>query len=156
VAMRDVRQLTDKLRPAAVQEVGLVGAIRQRVANYNLPGNRGVFFSVDAPEHLPSLPAAVEEAAYLIAQEAIHNVVRHAHASTCSIRLSTDDADKYLKVEVTDDGRGLPKRQITSGLGLGSMRERAEELGGKFDIKEVPEGGTRVYARLPLNPTEEE
>ena len=74
------------------------------------------------------LPAAVEVAAYRIASEALTNAVRHAGARRCDITLTADEA---LTVEVTDDGRGLPDDPIP-GIGLSSMRERAEELGGSF------------------------
>jgi signal transduction histidine kinase len=155
VAESDVRRLTNELGPIAVEEVGLVGAIEQHVANYSLPGQDGVDVKVDAPKHPPPLRPAVESAAYLIAKEAIQNVNRHAHARNCWIRLWIDSADKWLELEIIDDGRGLPKGQIKRGKGLGTMPERAEELGGKFDIEDAPGGGTRVYARLPLNPTKE-
>ena len=103
--------------------------------------------TVDAPESLPTLPAAVEVAAYRIALEALANVVRHAHASTCSMRLSiSDDA---LKVKVEDDGGGLP-RSFHTGVGITAMRERAAELGGSCTVETVATGGARVSAFLPL------
>jgi signal transduction histidine kinase len=101
---------------------------------------------VDAPEQLPPLPAAVEVAAYRIALEALTNVVRHAQAHTCCIRLSLADA---LQLEITDDGRGLPA-EVRAGVGLTSMQERAAELGGTWSIERLAEHGTRVLARLPL------
>ena len=155
VAESDVRRLTNQLGPIAVEEAGLVGAIEQHVATYSLPGQDGVAVKVNAPKHLPPLPAAVESAVYLIAKEAIQNVNRHAHARNCWIRLWINSADKWLELQIIDDGRGLPKGQIKRGKGLGTMPERAEELGGEFEIKEAPKGGTLVHARLPLNHTEE-
>ena len=74
------------------------------------------------------------------------NVVRHAGASACLVRLQ---AGSQLTVEVTDDGRGLPDAP-RSGTGLESMRERAAEVGGEVAVERRPEGGTRVFARLPL------
>ena len=99
-----------------------------------------------APDALPSLPAAVEVAAFRIALEALTNVVRHAHARTCHIRLELTDA---LQLEISDDGTGLPD-SLRSGVGLTSMRERAAELGGECRIESDPAGGTRVLARLPV------
>jgi signal transduction histidine kinase len=95
---------------------------------------------------MPELPAAVEVAAYRIATEAVTNVLRHASAARCVVRLrASDDA---LTVEVIDDGRGIGDR-ATAGVGLRSMRERAAELGGEFVVS-TTESGTAVSARLPL------
>jgi signal transduction histidine kinase len=117
------------------------------------PENRPIF-SMEAPEELPPLPAAVEVACYRIAQEAITNVARHAHARTCRVRLSVDEATSTLGLEITDDGVGMPEDRV-AGVGLSSMRERAEELGGTLAVEPRPEGGTRVRARLPLSASEE-
>ncbi len=114
----------------------------------------------DGPERWPDLlrggtrapaplPAAVEVACYRIAQEAVTNVSRHARASSCRISLAVDEAWGVLVLEVTDDGVGLPEGR-RAGVGMSSMRERAEELGGTLAVEAGPEGGTRVVARLPL------
>jgi signal transduction histidine kinase len=93
------------------------------------------------------LPAAVEVAAYRIAQEALTNVVRHSHAHRCVMRLWLED--NVLCLQVRDDGRGLaPERR--SGVGLYAMRERAAELGGTCVVESGAGIGTRVLARLPL------
>jgi signal transduction histidine kinase len=109
-------------------------------------GAAGLEITIDAPERLPSLPAAVEVAAYRIVQEALTNVVRHARARAICVRLSLNGA---LQVEVTDDGDGLPTPRH-AGIGLLSMRERAEELGGTCLVERQSAGGTRVLAHLPL------
>jgi signal transduction histidine kinase len=143
-SIADIRRLVYNLRPPILDEWGLVAALREQVAQYQL---HNVQVTVDAPESLPALPAAVEVAAYRIALEALSNVVRHAHASTCSMRLSiSDDA---LKVEVEDDGSGLP-RSFHAGVGINAMRERAAELGGSCTVESLATGGTRVSASLPL------
>ena len=110
--------------------------------------NRPIF-SMEAPEELPPLPAAVEVACYRIVQEAITNVARHAYAKRCYVRLSVDRGAGVVEVEITDDGVGIPGDRV-AGVGLSSMRERAEELGGSLVVGPGPEGGTRVLARLPL------
>ena len=102
---------------------------------------------VEAPEAVPPLPAAVEVAAYRIAEEALTNVLRHACARNCRLRVGAEDA--ALCLEIVDDGVGLPAGH-TVGVGLRSMRERAEELGGTIEIGTGPQGGTRIWARLPL------
>ncbi len=165
----DVRRLVYGLRPPALDDLGLVAAIHQQaeshgfvVEGFSGDGERevageeeSVFFSLEAPEDLPSLPAAVEVAAYRIAQEAITNVARHARAKTCRVRLSVDRAEGVLELEVTDDGVGMSVGR-RAGVGMSSMRERAEELGGTLVVEPKPEGGTRVLARLPMSASEKE
>jgi signal transduction histidine kinase len=141
----DIRRLVYALRPPTLDELGLVSAIREHAAHYQA-GELHVV--VEAPEQLPALPAAVEVAVYRIVLEALTNVTRHAHASSCQIRLELTDARELL-VEVIDDGVGLADRTLP-GVGMASMRERAAELGGECRVDARSEGGTRVRARLPL------
>ncbi len=142
-AIQDVRRLVYNLRPPALDELGLVGALKQHIAS--LSGRMQIAF--DAPETMPPLPAAVEVAVFRIAQEALNNVVKHAHAQHCTVRIEWNDA---LELEIRDDGQGIPP-DARSGVGLLSMRERASELGGTCAIEKLPKGGTRVLARLPIN-----
>jgi signal transduction histidine kinase len=104
---------------------------------------------VENPEELSHLPAAVEVACYRIAQEALANVVRHARASNCSIRIRLDEEAEALSVEVEDDGRGI-REHDRAGVGMSSMRERTEELGGWCTVMSLAEGGTLVRAFLPF------
>jgi signal transduction histidine kinase len=143
-AIVDIRQLVYALRPPALDDLGLAGALRAEATQYEGSSLRIV---VEAPATLPPLPAAVEVAAYRIAQEALTNVVRHAGARTCTIRLVV--ADDALDLEVTDDGLGLPTVH-RQGVGLVSMRERATELGGACGVEFLSGGGTRVRASFPL------
>jgi signal transduction histidine kinase len=143
----DVRRLVYDLRPPALDELGLVEAIRERASRYGM-GDQGFRAAVDAPDELPPLPAAVEVAAYRIVQEALTNVSRHARASACTVRLAYTDG-RALTIEVTDDGVGLPDTP-EGGVGLHSMRERAAELGGECEIVCSWPSGTRVFARLPF------
>jgi signal transduction histidine kinase len=166
-AVADIRRLVHDLRPPALDDLGLVPAIRQQVSKYghlrdDLPAStegpthkNGLTFSVETPENLPPLPAAVEVACYRIAQEAITNVSRHAQASACRISLSVDETQRALALVVTDDGIGVPEYR-SAGVGMSSMRERAEELGGTLDIEALPKRGTRVIARFWLPQKEEE
>jgi len=145
----DIRRLVYALRPPALDDLGLVGALQQATEGYGQAGPRIVLeVSVADGRSLSQLPAAVEVAAYRIAQEALTNIVRHAAARRCTIRLARDIADGMLIVEVSDDGRGIAPDHV-AGIGLGSMRERAAELGGTCVISSLAEGGTRVSARLP-------
>ena len=138
----DVRRLVHDLRPPALDDRGLVGAVEQLADRCPLP------VEVSAGD-LPALPAAVEVAAYRIAAEAVTNVVRHAAATRCTVRFEVDD--DALVVEVLDDGVGVDAGR-PAGVGLLSLRERAEELGGSTSVTcpAVEGRGTRVRARLPL------
>jgi signal transduction histidine kinase len=110
----------------------------------------GLRILVETPDNMPLLPAAVEVATYRIVQEALTNVVRHAHASACRIHLSLDE---MLSLEICDDGVGLAS-EYHAGVGMRSMHERATELGGTCVVEPVPTGGTRVLARLPVSKEE--
>jgi signal transduction histidine kinase len=120
-----------------------VEALRERVAQYAL---NDVRVTIEAPEALPPLPAAVEVAAYRIALEALANVVKHAHATTCAIRIAL--APEALTLETRDDGVGRGDSPL--GVGLIAMRERATELGGSLVVEDAEPHGTRVRARFPL------
>jgi signal transduction histidine kinase len=140
----DIRRVVYDLRPPALDELGMVPAIREQAAQFS---TEGLQVTVETPDHLPALPAAVEVATYRIVLEALTNIARHAYARHGCIRLSLADE---LQIEVTDDGVGLPP-QHRAGVGFTSMRERATELGGACVVEPVMGGGTRVLARLPLD-----
>ena len=146
----DVRRSVHALRPPALDELGLIGAIREGAARY---GRGGLRLSVEAPEELPTLPAAVEVAAYRIAQEATTNVVRHAEASNCWVRIALDEDAGVLRLEVEDDGRGI-RENDKAGVGMSSMRERAEELGGRCSVEPSAKGGALISALLPCSTTD--
>ncbi|MGH3849462.1 MAG: sensor histidine kinase, partial [Pseudonocardiaceae bacterium] len=143
--INDIRRLVYQLRPPALDELGLLGALRECAGQLDTPD--GLVLTVMAAEQLPSLPAAVEVAVYRIANEAMTNVVRHAAARHCDIRLRIGE-DLYLSV--IDDGAGLPA-DWRPGVGTQSMAERAEELGGQLTVSSGHGGhGTQVSAQLPL------
>ena len=147
-AIGDIRRLVHDLRPPALDELGLAGAL-QRLAERIGADAAGLRVEVHA-EGLPPLPAAVEVAAYRIVQEAVTNVVRHAGARRCCVVVAVDGAD--LSVTVSDDGGG-PAPDRVAGVGLASMRERAAETGGSCEFGRGPDGGVRVTARLPMGVT---
>ena len=154
-AMADIRQLVYALRPPALDELGLVAALRAHAAQYQLPGigeggagrEMKLIVTIDAPSNLPPLPAAIEVAAYRIACEALTNIARHTEARTCHMILAIDN--DALRMEISDDGVGLASERRV-GVGLVSMRERAEELGGTCAITAITGRGTRIVAVLPL------
>ena len=142
-AVSEVRQLAHTQRPPVLDALGLVGALETHLALLS-PLHARLEVRGEWPE---ALPAAVEIAAYRIVLEAVTNVTRHARAGVCEVVLT---AGEDLQVEVIDDGEGLGAYS-GEGVGLPSMRERAEELGGEFHVGPGPQGrGTAVTARLPL------
>ena len=144
-AIADIRRLVYDLRPPALDDLGLVEALRQLAERYGSK-DEPLRVVVEAPEDLPNLPAAVEVAVYRVAQEALTNVARHARARTCVVRLVLNED---VALEIVDDGVGIPA-QRSAGVGLSSMHERASELGGSCVLQSVPKGGTQVLVRLPL------
>jgi signal transduction histidine kinase len=145
-SISDVRRLIYELRPPALDQFGLVPALQQYAARL---AERGVLdVSVSAPD-LPPLPAAVEVAAYRIVTEALTNAARHSGARHTAVSFTVDDAK--LRLEIADDGIGLPVRRDGRGAGLGldAMAERAAELGGACSAA-ARDRGTSVVAVLPL------
>jgi signal transduction histidine kinase len=140
-AITDVRRLVEDLRPPALDELGLLGALRQRAEHLV---RTPLQLRLDVPDAVPSLSAAVEVAAYRIATEALTNVVRHSRAQEVVVRLTCAEE---LEVEVTDDGP--PNGPWCPGVGMQAMRERAAELGGGFEAGPTA-GGGRVWVRLPV------
>jgi signal transduction histidine kinase len=146
----EVRRVVDNLRPPALDDVGLVEAVRQQVSAYAVvgagSGGAGPMVEVQSPAQLPPLPAAVEVAAYRIVTESVTNAVRHGSPQRCCVRIDAEGATLVLRV--SDDGNGIAPDAV-QGVGLTSMRERAAELGGVLDVSSGPDG-TTVTARLPL------
>lgn len=132
-----------------LDQLGLAGAIREFI--YPLSANKGnqtgTHFVLIISDELPKLSAAVEVAAYRIITEAVTNVLRHAQAASCRVVLAAHD---YLELVITDDGSGLPPR-IRHGVGLNSMRERAEEVGGSIQFMHGVPKGTHISVRLPFS-----
>ena len=143
IAIEEIRRMVYAMRPPALDELGLVPALRQQAVGLRNHQGDPVAVSVTASE-LPELPAAVEVAAYRIVTEALTNIARHSASRSAAVRLVVDASG--LRLEVTDPGTGGPWR---AGVGLSSMRERAAELGGSLEAGPGPEGG-RVAALLPL------
>jgi signal transduction histidine kinase len=148
----EVRRLVDGLRPPALDQLGLVTALRQRAAEHNLAtgatiGAGRMTWAVDADADVEPLPAAIEVAAYRIVIEAVNNAARHSSSATCSVTLRRDP--DWLRIRVRDSGVGVAAG-ASHGVGLTSMRERAEELGGSCALTSIGGSGTVVEARLPL------
>jgi two-component system NarL family sensor kinase len=144
-AVGDVRHITEDLRPPALDELGLAGSLRALADRSRTPALEVL---VEVPADLPPLPAATEVACYRIAAEALANAARHSGVTTVLVRLEVrPDA---VRLEVADDGHDLRPGAPSggSGLGLSSMRLRAEELGGTWSLDSSPDG-TRVQVEVP-------
>ena len=101
----------------------------------------------------PAISLEAKQALYRIAQEALQNVVRHAHATEVTLSLSQKDNEE-LTLDIRDNGVGFdPSASFPGRLGLNSMRERVMRLGGAFTLESVPEQGTHISASIPLEPT---
>jgi two-component system NarL family sensor kinase len=139
-ALAEVRRAARDLRPQGLDELGLGEALCQLCAGFSVSG---LEVRAEVPDALPPLSAATEVAVLRIAGEALSNVARHAQARHCYVRLVV--AGRVV-LDISDDGRG----GVIEGLGLGlvSMRERAEEIGGSFVVEAAPGGGTLVRAVL--------
>lgn len=144
--LAEMRALIFELRPESLETEGLIGALNRQVtvlqARYKL--------AVEA--HLadePELPLECKHALYRIAQEALHNIVKHAAASTVVLRLAPQESEIVL--EVHDNGKGFdPTGAFPGHLGLHSMRERATKMGGTLTIESAPGQGTRLSVQVPL------
>ena len=144
-AVQEIRRVVNGLWPAALDQLGLVSALQEYAARNS---NGKLRITVEAPDDLPSLPAATEAAAYRIAIEAMANVTRHAQAQNCTVQLA---ANEVFLLKVNDDGAGLPA-VYQAGVGLSSMRERTAELGGTLHLQSKPGKGTSLTATLPMTP----
>jgi signal transduction histidine kinase len=141
-----IRQIVYALRPPKLDQLGLLGALQEGLNQSWGLAEHSLQVHWSTPETLPPLPAATEVVIYRIVQEAVTNILKHACAKAIWIRLWL--SEQYLQLEVEDDGVGLPE-QLSQGVGLNSMRERATELGGTFRLETVGTR-TRVFTQLPV------
>jgi signal transduction histidine kinase len=145
----DIRRIVADLRPPVLDGDGLVGALRAHAEHLTSRSGGELQVTVADGPRLTALPAAVEVAAYRIVTEAMTNAARHAHATHCWITCTPDPSHGVLHLEVDDDGTGTPP--ASTGTGLVSMRERAEELGGSCRVDFRSGEGTHVVAELPCH-----
>jgi two-component system NarL family sensor kinase len=150
-ALTDMRQISHRLRPVALDTLGLSTALRELGAE--MCESAGLGFELVAPETSPDLPEVIKTTLFRISQEALINVVRHARASHVRIALERDD-DHGLTLRVGDDGQGFDSAAVAQhprrGIGLRNMRERAEAIGASFTLVSHPQTGTTVRVNVPV------
>lgn len=139
-ALKEMRLLIHQLRPPILEEVGLIGALQQRLDA--VEQRVSVETRLLTKGNVSGLPHDLEEQLFHIAQEALNNALRHASATTITIRICEENGSITLSVE--DDGAGFDPDVATAGMGLVTMRERAEALGGQFTFSAAPGRGTTV------------
>jgi PAS domain S-box-containing protein len=144
-ALAEMRGLIYELRPANLADEGLVTALRKHAAG--VEGRTGLGITLSAAGNLERLPEPVEEALYRIAQEAIHNVIKHAHAR--SVRVAITRLGAEVRMEIRDDGDGFDAQTKSDGLGLLGMASRAERLGGRLQVESSGKG-TTISTWLPI------
>jgi PAS domain S-box-containing protein len=148
-AIVTTRTLTLDLSPPILYEQGLVPALRWLADNHQ--DRSRLLVAVVADDDLPALPQALRGLLFQIVQELLHNVVKHAQADQASVHVRI--AGGAITLKVWDNGRGYQVSDDvpTSGFGLFNIRERAEQLGGRMEIRIPPEGGTAVTVTLPTS-----
>ncbi len=146
-ALKEMRLLVYQLRPLALQKEGLVGALQQRLDAVERRAGVEARLLV---EELVELPAPVEEGLYRIAQEALNNALKHAAATSVTVYIRAED--ERVELEVVDDGLGFDPDTVgdRGGMGLTSIRERAEKLGGSLTVLSAPGEGTRVKVSVEV------
>jgi signal transduction histidine kinase len=150
-AMKEMRLLVYELRPLALREAGLVNALQQRLDTVERRAGVEAKLAVEGEVEIPD---DVEEALFRIAQEALNNAMNHAAATAVvvTIRPEANPPNRRVVLEVADNGKGFDRDSLEDegGIGLKSMRERVEKLGGVLIIVSRPGEGTRVKASVPL------
>lgn len=148
-ALKEMRLLVYRLRPPALEQEGLVGAIQQRLGA--VERRAGVKAHLLVSDTI-KLPAPVEEGLYRITQEALNNALKHAMASSVSVHIQV--VDGRVGLEVSDNGVGFDPEapDHREGMGLASMRERAKKLGGTLGVASTPGQGTRVCVWVRAEP----
>ena len=148
-ALREMRLLIFELRPLALEKIGLVAALQARLESVEMRGGMTTEMIVDGEESPEQLPRSTEEELYHIAQEALNNALKHAHAQHLALHLCFSEAEILL--EICDDGVGfIPSTSgAGGGLGLASLKERAQKIGAKLSIDSAPGSGTQIRVAAP-------
>ena len=147
-ALKEMRLLLFQLRPPVLEQVGLVSALQQRLDT--VERRLSIDTRLLTTGEWDSLPPHVEEQLYDIAQEALNNALRHAHARSILVRL--DRREQLLELTVEDDGIGFDPKVSSGGMGLRNMQERATEIGAAFSLTTTPNQGAKIQVCMTLPP----
>jgi signal transduction histidine kinase len=147
IQINELSRLIDDLRPAALERLGLAGALEALAEELSARGN----FEVETEIEIDfALSIEEERAVYRLVQESLSNVLKHSSATRASVSVRLLDGEVVIAVE--DDGRGFDTEAVDGGRGLLGMTERTELLGGEIEVSSRPGGGTKVAARVPVEP----
>jgi signal transduction histidine kinase len=151
-ALREMRLLIYELRPLALEKIGLVAALRARLEAVEARSGMQTDFRVEGADAVESLSFTLQDELYHIVHEALNNVLKHSNARHVQVDLRIQDTNVHL--EVCDDGVGFASASngAAGGLGLSSMKERSQRLGGQLQIESSPGHGARVLIDVPVNP----
>ncbi|MEZ0232215.1 MAG: ATP-binding protein [Methylophilaceae bacterium] len=149
---RSARQIMHRLRPVALDELGLSAAINHLVSTWRSPDEASTY-ALNMTGPLDSLDEHIAINTYRIIQEGLTNASRHANASMITVNLNLVDAT--LAIQIEDDGKGMDLGKPNKGLGLVGMRERIKSIGGKFDISSESGKGVNINAHIPIKQFEE-
>jgi signal transduction histidine kinase len=142
----EMRALIFELRPESLESEGVIAALEKQAAT--LEARHKIKVELDLCDE-PETPLEIKEALYRIAQEALHNIVKHARANNVQLRMESDS--ERVTLEISDNGIGFDAKDAFPGhLGLCSMRERASRLGGQLKVETAPDKGTRIRTRIPI------
>jgi signal transduction histidine kinase len=154
-AMVEMEAMLQHLRPAPLETVGLVEALRKQCeALQYRTGAKVTSEFMDIPEN-DQLPTGAQEAIFRIAQESIANIARHARAKNVTVRLSADAETESMIFQVRDDGQGFSPVTVTEGMGMANIRARTQEIGGRLELLSQPGSGARLTIYVPLLRTAE-
>jgi two-component system NarL family sensor kinase len=149
--LREVRRISHALRPSMLDDLGVAAALEQLTRELSDESGIQIGFTQVAHTHAASLPDAVNTVLFRIAQEALTNIVRHAHASSAALALEV--SNDAVTLTISDNGRGFDVAHALvsprAGVGLRNMRERLDALGGKLSLSSQA-GHTIVTARVPV------
>jgi signal transduction histidine kinase len=145
-----MRLLIFELRPLALEKIGLAAALRARLDSVEVRGGIQTEFHIDGEQDSQTIPSAIEEELYHIAQEALNNILKHAGAQCVWVHLCFSAAEVSLTIR--DNGIGFtPTAAGNGGLGLASLKERAEKIGAVLDISSQPGAGTEIRVAVSVN-----
>lgn len=146
-ALAEIRALIYELRPESLEHEGILAALNKQITALHTRHNLKI--NLDLCESEPDVPVSIKEAIYRVSLEAIHNVVKHAHATEIDVHLAQHG--QIINLEVSDNGIGFDPSTVPIGhFGLMTMRERVDQLSGQILVQSQPGAGTRVSLTIPL------